>query len=163
VPDDAWRQEFLDLLDDQGQTLMAMLRRLCGNSHDAEDAFQDAAVRVWRALPARPRLRNRRAWLMTIGYHTFLDARRRRKMHGELLDVADGGNVSPQREAERSEERDRVQAAIAELPDATREVVVLHYVGGLSLSQTAAAMDISEGTVKSRLSRAIDRLRSVLQ
>jgi RNA polymerase sigma-70 factor, ECF subfamily len=162
VPDDAWRRDFLDLLDDHGQTLMAMLRRLCGNAHDAEDAFQDAAVRVWRALPARPKLRNRQAWLMTIGYHTFLDAQRRRKTHGELLEVADG-NVSPQREAERSEDRQRVQAAIAELPRETREVIVLHYVGGLSLSQTAAAMGISEGTVKSRLSRAIDKLRSILQ
>ena len=48
MPDDALRQEYLELLDDHGETLMAMLRRLCGNQHDADDAFQDAAVRVWR-------------------------------------------------------------------------------------------------------------------
>jgi DNA-directed RNA polymerase specialized sigma24 family protein len=42
-------------------------------------------------------------------------------------------------------------------------VVVLHYVGGLSLSQTAATMEISEGTVKSRLNAALKKLRGVLE
>jgi RNA polymerase sigma-70 factor (ECF subfamily) len=65
--------------------------------------------------------------------------------------------------AERSEERDRVQAAIADLPDSIREVVVLHYVGGLTLGQTAAAMELSPGTVKSRLNAALNKLRSVLE
>jgi RNA polymerase sigma-70 factor, ECF subfamily len=163
VPDDAWRQEYIDLLDDHGETLMAMLRRLCGNAHDAEDAFQDAAVRVWRTLASRPKLRNPRAWLMTVGYRAFLDSRKRRKAHAELPDAVDGRNASPERQAERSEERDHVQAAIAELPEATREVVILHYVAGLSLSQTAAAMDIAEGTAKSRLNAAINKLRSILE
>ena len=50
-----------------------------------------------------------------------------------------------------------------ELSDPIREVVILHYAGGLSLSETAAAMGISKGTAKSRLSSALVKLRSVLQ
>ena len=56
-----------------------------------------------------------------------------------------------------------MQTAIAGLPDLIREVVVLHYTAGLTLSQTAAAMEISEGTVKSRLNAALNKLRSVLE
>lgn len=163
VPNGAWQQEFLRLLDAHGATLTAMLRRLCGNCHDAEDVFQDTAVRVWRSLASRPRLRNPRAWVMTIGYRAFLDARGRRERHEGIEDAVDDRGSLPSRAAEQSEECNRVRTAIAQLPGPIREVVVLHYVGGLTLSQTAAAMEISLGTVKSRLNSAINTLRSVLK
>jgi len=158
----AWQREFLELLDDHGATLMAMLQRLCRNTHDAEDVFQETAVRVWRAFAGRPRLRNPRGWVMTIGYRAFLDMRERHGRHAELPDVADGRLALPMDAAGRAEECDRVQAAIGGLPEPMREVIALHYVGGLTLRQTAAAMEVSEGTVKSRLNAALGRLRSVL-
>ncbi len=159
----AWQREFLELLDAHGATLMAMLRRLCGNRQDAEDAFQDTALRVWRNLPSRPSLRNPRAWVMTIGYRAFLDARGRQKRHDSIQDPEDGRSGSPRQMAERAEEAERVQAAIVNLPEPIREVVVLHYCAGLSIRQTADAMNVAEGTVKSRLNSAINALRSVLQ
>jgi RNA polymerase sigma-70 factor, ECF subfamily len=143
--------------------LMAMLRRLCGNSHDAEDVYQETAIRVWRNLPSRPRLRSPRAWIMTIGYRAFLDNRSRRNRHEGIQDPVDDRNVSPHQVVEDSEECDRVQLAIAQLPDSIREVVALHYVGGLTLRQTATVMEISQGTVKSRLNTALKNLRSLLQ
>ena len=163
VPKDACQREFLELLDLHGATLMAMLRRLCGNCHDAEDVFQETAARVWRSFSRRPRLRNPQAWVMTIGYRAFLNTRERRPRHEELTDLMDHRHGSPRQMAERSEERDRVQGAIADLPEPIREVVVLHYVGGLTLGQTAAAMELSTGTVKSRLNAALNKLRSVLE
>jgi RNA polymerase sigma-70 factor (ECF subfamily) len=163
VPDSAWQREFLELLDAHGAMLMAMLRRLCGNGHDAEDVFQDTAVRVWRGFAGRPRLRNPRAWLMAIGYRAFLDGRSRQPRPEGLHEPVDSRNASPGQRAEQSEDCDRVQAAIADLPEPIREVVVLHYVGGLTLRQTAAAMEISQGTVKSRLNAALNKLRSILE
>jgi RNA polymerase sigma-70 factor (ECF subfamily) len=163
VAKDACQRQFLELLDLHGPTLMAMLRRLCGNCHDAEDVFQETAARVWRSFCTRPRLRNPQAWVMTIGYRAFLNTRDRRPRHEGLSDLMDDRHGSPGQMAERSEERDRVQAAIADLPDSIREVVVLHYVGGLTLGQTAAAMELSPGTVKSRLNAALNKLRSVLE
>ena len=158
-----WQREFLNLFDLHGATLMAMLRRLCGNHHDAEDVFQDTAIRVCRSFSRRPRLRNPQAWIMTIGYRAFLDSRGRQETHEGLSDPTDDRNGSPMQIAERAEERDRVHAAIADLPDPIREVIVLHYVGGLTLTQTAAAMEISGGTVKSRLNTALNTLRGVLE
>jgi RNA polymerase sigma-70 factor, ECF subfamily len=163
VPSSAWQQEFLELLELHGATLMGMLRRLCCNHHNAEDVFQDTAVRIWRSFFSRPRLRNPKVWVMTIGYRAFLDTQRRQHKLEVLSDVVDDRSGSPRQVAEHAEECDRLQSAISDLPEPIREVVVLHYVGGLTLSQTAAAMEISRGTVKSRLNAALTKLRSVLQ
>src|SRR5262245_5960136 len=151
------------LLDDHGASLMALLRRLCGNQPDADDVFQETAVRVWKNFASRPWLRNPRSWLMTIGYRAFLDSRDRRRSGSELVDPTDTRSRSPGELAERAEDFDRIQAAIQGLPDSIREVVVLHYVGGLSISQTAAAIQIAEGTVKSRLNSALATLRRALE
>ncbi len=69
------REIFLGLVDEHGAAVMALLRRLCGRGQDAEDLFQDVAIRVWRNLGSRPMLRNPRGWLMTIAYRVYLDHR----------------------------------------------------------------------------------------
>jgi RNA polymerase sigma-70 factor (ECF subfamily) len=162
VPTSAERRVFLELVDSHGSAIVGMLRRLCGNPHDADDVFQETAVRVWRNLPNRPRLRNPRGWLATIAYRCFLDHCRRRSDHGGLEEAPDHRLKGPDDQAEHSEECRRLNAAVEELPQPVREVIVLHYTGGLTLSQTAEAMGISVGTVKSRLNSALERLRSVL-
>jgi len=142
---------------------MALLRRLCGNQPDADDVFQETAVRVWKNFSSRPWLRNPRSWLMTIGYHAFLDSRDRRTGTAEMIDPPDRRGRAPGELIEKAEDCDRVHVAIGELAAPIREVVVLHYMGGLSISQTAAAMQIAAGTVKSRLNSALATLRSALE
>lgn len=154
--------QFLALVDDHGASVLGLLRRLCRNGHDADDVFQETAVRVWRGFARRPRLRNPRAWLMTIAYRAFLDHCVRKVRHEHLGESADPSGARPETAAEQAEERCRVQAAIAELSEPMRQVVVLHYAGGLTLRQTAQAMGIAQGTVKSRLNAALTKLRSAL-
>jgi RNA polymerase sigma-70 factor (ECF subfamily) len=108
-------------------------------------------------------LRNPKAWVMTIGYRAFLDARERQRTHLSMQELADERIGSPRQVAERAEEAERVQAAIDTLPDPIREVVVLHYGAGLSIRQTANAMNVAEGTIKSRLNSAVNSLRSLLK
>jgi RNA polymerase sigma-70 factor, ECF subfamily len=163
VPEGAWQQEVLELLEAHGGPLMALLRRLCGNCHDADDVFQETAARVWRSFASRPRLRSPRAWVMTIGYRAFLDSLARKPRHAAFEDAPDDRIPSPGQTAENMEQCDRVQAAIAGLPQPIREVVALHYVAGLTLRQTAAAMGISPSTAKSRLNTALNKLRSVME
>ncbi len=69
--------------------------------------------------------------------------------------------MPPLEGAERAESWRLVQDAMSDLPEIIRQVVVLHYLGGLSIRETAAAMNLSEGTVKSRLNSALCRFRSV--
>lgn len=157
------RDEFLRLLDDHGAVVLAMLRRLCGNSPDAEDAFQETAVRVWRSFHTRPWLRNPRSWLMTIAYRTFIDLHARRRPCDELCEVPDQRSQRPDHHAQRREEAQCLGSAVEWLSPTLREVVLLHYTGGLTLSETAQALGVSQGTVKSRLNAALAKLRSVLE
>lgn len=77
MPKSVMHRQFMEILDAHGPALMGMLRRLCRSRHDAEDVFQDTAVRIWRGFASRPLLRNPRGWIMTIGYRAYLDARER--------------------------------------------------------------------------------------
>ena len=157
------REAFLELVDRHGAGVMGTLRRLCGNGHDAEDVFQEVAVRVWKHLGERPRVRDERAWLGTIAYRAFLDHRSRRPLgqvpwfEGE--EAVGRADRDPVAIAERAERAQVVNESVAGLSPLIREVVVLHYTGGLSLREVAAEMGISVGTVKSRLNAGLEQLR----
>jgi RNA polymerase sigma-70 factor (ECF subfamily) len=157
------REIFLELVDQHGASTMGMLRRLCGSSHDAEDIFQDVALRVWRTLGSRPRLRNARAWLFTIAYHAYLDHQTRSGAQLSLLETdepARGGlGHDPVVIAERLERCQLLEAAVMELSPPLRSVIVMHYTGSLSLREVAGVLGISVGTVKSRLNAGLEQLR----
>jgi RNA polymerase sigma-70 factor (ECF subfamily) len=156
-------QLFEQLLDEHGAAVLGTIRRLCGHVHDAEDVFQDTAARVWRHLQSQPVLRNPRAWLMAVAYRAFCDARARRPKQGEFVEPPDVRHPPADDQAEQADEQQRLNRAIDGLPEIQRSVIALHYASGLSLRETADAIGISEGTVKSRLNAALARLRSTLQ
>ncbi|MHC4462915.1 MAG: RNA polymerase sigma factor [Planctomycetota bacterium] len=153
---------FHGLLEAHGRILMGAILRFCGNSHDADDVFQETALRVWRSLSKRPKLHNPRAWLMTIAYHCFIDYRARQSVFERDEDCRDDWRSGPAEQAEQAEQIRQVRSFVAALPEQIRAVVVMHYTGGLSLKQTAQAMGISVGTVKSRLNNGLQRLRKEL-
>jgi RNA polymerase sigma-70 factor, ECF subfamily len=158
------RDTFQALVDEHGATVLAMLRRLCRNPHDADDLFQEVAVRVWRNLGSRPILRNPRAWLLTIAYRVYIDHQAERPCYAALFDndeaLARGGSDrDPVAIAERAERAQLVNSAVAELSPPLRSVIALHYTAGLSLRQVATTMGVSVGTVKSRLSAGLEQLR----
>jgi RNA polymerase sigma-70 factor (ECF subfamily) len=155
---------FQALVDEHGATVLAMLRRLCGNPHDADDLFQDVAVRVWHNLRLRPILRNPRAWLFTIAYRAYIDHQADRQCHAALRDkdeafVRGASDRDPVAIAERAESAQLVNSAVMELSPPLRSVIVLHYTGGLSLREVASTIGVSVGTVKSRLNAGLEQLR----
>ena len=77
------------------------------------------------------------------------------------MDLPDGSDT-PQETAERSETRNAVRAALYRLTDEHREVLLLRYMQELDYGEIARALRISEGTVKSRISRARRQLREIL-
>jgi RNA polymerase sigma-70 factor (ECF subfamily) len=156
------RREFLELLDLHGPSLLAMLRRLSRNPHDAEDVLQETAIRVWRSFGQRPILRSPRAWLMTIAYRAFLDHSHRKSSQEALQDIADHHDNKPDSIAEYAEDCSRVRTAIDELPADLRQVIVLHYTAQMTIRETAKAMNISVGTAKSRLNAALVKLRRIM-
>jgi RNA polymerase sigma-70 factor (ECF subfamily) len=154
---------FSALVDQHGSVVLAFLRRLCGTSYDTDDLFQEVAVRVWRSVQSSPEPRNPRAWLMNIAYRVFLDFQARPRLAlspWEDEPVTRAGNgADPAVLTEQKERCQVVQDAMAEVTPAVRSVITLHYTGGLSLREVASALDISVGTVKSRLSAGLEQLR----
>ena len=138
---------------------------LTGGAADAEDAAQDAFVKAWRALgrfradaPFRP-------WLLRIVAN---EAHNRRRSAGRRAGLAlragfesSSGDAAPSPEAALldTEQRAALLAAVDSLPDDARDAIVCRYFLGLSEEETAAALDVPRGTVKSRTARALERLR----
>ena len=134
---------------------------------DAADAVQDAFLKAYAALgrfrqgaPVRP-------WLLRIVAN---EARNRRRsatrraglaLRAELATPHDHA-ASPETEALASEARESLLAAVRRLRDEEREVIGARYFLGLSEAETAEALSIPAGTVKSRTARAIGHLRETL-
>jgi RNA polymerase sigma-70 factor (ECF subfamily) len=139
---------------------------ICGNAADAEEAAQDAFVKAYNALGRFRSGEPLRPWLLAIVAN---EARNRRRSAGRraalvLRAAGEGrpsGEAAPSPEAAllAGERRSRLLTALSTLNDRDRTVVACRYLLELSEAETAAALGVRPGTVKSRLSRALDRLR----
>jgi len=140
-----------------------------GSAPDAEEAVQDAFVKAHRALsgfrPGAPF----RPWLLRIVGNEARNRRRsagrRAAMELRAADTAPGDASLPSPEAvlEAAEQRRALLRALHTLPDDQREVVTCRYLLQLSVDETAAALGIPDGTVKSRLARGLTRLRALVE
>lgn len=138
--------------------------RLTGNHEDACDAAQDALVNAFRFLPRFRRAAAFSTWLYRITVNAALDLVRRRPAHStvSLETVAVSGGSEPADVVARADLQRRIHEAIAGLPIDQRVVVVLRDLQGLAYEDIASALRIPVGTVRSRLSRGREALRSQL-
>ncbi|HVU73168.1 MAG TPA: RNA polymerase sigma factor [Mycobacteriales bacterium] len=124
---------------------------------DAQDAVQEAFLRVWRFRDAVPAGAGRRPWLYRVVTNTCLSRLRAQKVRATVpLDETDsaaapGDYGDPTRAAELSGMAADVIAALAALPESLRVPVVLRWYVGLSEKEVAVAIKRRPGTVKSRL------------
>ena len=141
---------------------------ITGSAADAEEAAQDAFVKAQKALTRFREGAPFRPWLLTIVSN---EARNRVRATGRRQALAlraaeerRPGDAVPSPEAALldSERRDELLAALGRLSDNDRRAIACRYFLDLSEEETAAVLDCARGTVKSRLSRALKRLRSEL-
>jgi len=126
----------------------------------ARDAVQDAFFRAWRDLPGLRDPDRFDAWLYRLTVHACLDhvrRRRRRPIEVELSPIDMPVQSDP---SGALADRELVAAAMRQLEDRDRAVIVLHYYLGMSLSDVASALAIPIGTVKTRLHRALVLMRA---
>jgi RNA polymerase sigma-70 factor, ECF subfamily len=144
--------------------------RLLGQAQAAEDATQEAFVSAWRNIST---LRGEafHPWLLRIAANLCRDELRRRvrRPTSSLDSALEAGAPEPldreplpESSALNSELRQRLQAALGELPEEQRIAVVLCDVDGLEYNEIAAVMKTSLGTVKSRIARGRLRMRTLL-
>ncbi len=135
---------------------------------DADDACQEAFVKAWRALPSFRAGSPFRPWILRIVTN---EARNRRRSAGRRTGLAlraaedrpsSDAAPSPESAVLDQESRAALLAAVNALRDDDREVIGARYFLELSEAETADALGIARGTVKSRLSRALGRLRAQL-
>ena len=135
---------------------------------DAADAVQDAFLKAYAALPRFRSGSPLRPWLLRIVAN---EARNRRRsatrrtglaMRASIVAPRDELAPSPEAVVIADEGRRQLLAALTELRDEEREVIGARYLLGLSEAETAAALGIPPGTVKSRTARGLGRLRVTL-
>jgi RNA polymerase sigma-70 factor (ECF subfamily) len=142
-------------------------RWLTRNDADAQDVVQDAAVRALRFFSSL-RGDSPRAWLLTIVRNTWYakvaqrEARPRVTEYDEMADPRLDQHPDPETLLMRQQTVDRVRRAVESLPVDFREVIVLRELEGLSYKDIAEVIGVPIGTVMSRLSRARERLISLL-
>ena len=141
---------------------------VAGGADEAEDAAQEAFVKAWRALPRFRAGAPFRPWLLQIVAN---EARNRRRAAGRRAalalragapDLSGEAAPSPEGAALSAEERQELLGAVNALKEDDRLVLACRYFLELSEEETAAALGVRRGTVKSRTSRALGRLRSQL-
>ncbi|HEY4236693.1 MAG TPA: sigma-70 family RNA polymerase sigma factor [Gaiellaceae bacterium] len=138
---------------------------IAGDAADAEEAAQDAFVKAHRALGRFRSGRPFRPWLLTIVANEARNRRRTRGRRAALaLRAADLGapGEDPEAAALARERRERLLTAVKRLRDDDREVLACRYFLELSEEETAAALGVARGTVKSRTHRALERLQEEL-
>ncbi|MFA5677579.1 MAG: sigma-70 family RNA polymerase sigma factor [Pseudomonas sp.] len=155
------REAFGALVQQHQGRVCSFARRLCGNPDNALDIVQDTFIKAWHALPQwRPEARFE-TWLLRIARNTAFDALRRTGQAPESLSddqpLVDPG-PTPLRQLENERSIIRLEALLLQLPLAQREVLLLREMDGFSYQEIAFALEISEGTVKSRLARAREAL-----
>jgi len=153
------------LVERATDTVLATCRRIMNDPDEAADVAQDAFVQAYRALPTWRGDGPFAAWVRRIAMRmAFARLRARRTVPFPDLDRDDIGPAAeadqePEHLALSRENRTELVALIAGLPDAYRRVVALRFADELSIEDIARATGVPEGTVKSRLHRAIAQLR----
>jgi RNA polymerase sigma-70 factor (ECF subfamily) len=142
---------------------------ITGSAAEAEEAAQDAFVKAHRALRRFRRDAPFRPWLLRIVAN---EARNRRRSAGRRVgllaraaaaEVSGDAAPSPETQVVAGEDRERLIAAVGRLREEERVAIVGRYFLGLTDEETAAALGVRRGTVKTRVWRALERLRAELE
>ncbi len=145
--------------------------RMLGNSHDAEEAAQEAFLRAYTRLSSYDPARPFKTWLFSIAHHYCIDRLRRRRLTWLSLDDEPelqpanwrAAGPSPEEQAMRREREANMQDALATLPPKDRSALIMRYWYDLSYEEIAQATASTVSAVKSRLHRARCALAPVIE
>ena len=144
-------------------SLRAFGMSLTSRSDRADDLVQETMIKAWSHHQSFVEGTNMKAWLFTILRNEFYTQLRKRKREVEDADGAYSNSVSVQGNQQSHLELADLTLALAKLPEDQREAVVLVGASGFSYEEAAKICGCAVGTVKSRVSRARERLTELLQ
>lgn len=158
------RDAFSQLLEQYQKKIYHHALRMLGSSEDAADVTQEVFLLVWKHLSSFQGESSFSTWLYLVTKNRCIDfIRREKRRRGELSlddeerDLASAlpdTSPTPQDALEQKELRRTVQEGLSHLSDDHRQVLVLREIDGLSYEEIGQILDLSPGTVKSRIARA---------
>lgn len=157
------KQAFGELVLKYAGLVTGVAYTVCGDFARSEDIGQEAFLEAWKNLATLREPAKFSSWLCAIARRRAIDAVRRLKSRpaAELrADPIDPANLNPEAMMVAKQERDFVWSMLERLPETYLETMVLYYRGEQSVSEVAAALDENEATVRQRLKRGRDLLRS---
>ena len=163
---------FEDILLAYQDKIYNLCRYMLGNAHDAEDAAQDTFLKAYQALPKFRPEASLYTWLYRIATNTCIDYKRKpvfeslfgaseegeRLIHDRVSD-----DPSPERLYQSKQMNQALQEGLARLSPKLRAIIVLLEIEGLSYEEIAETLEISLGTVKSRVARAREELKKIMK
>lgn len=169
-----WVVEFHDVYERFKTPVWRLSRRLTRNEEEAFDTTQEIFLRVWKGLPGFRGEARLSTWVFQIAWNYLRAYRRRMGRSPQLAGDGAGGNgplpdevpddgPDPERAASSRQLLERVDRALRRLPEHQRVVVWLRDGEGLSYQEISEVLDVPIGTVRSRLARARDTLRRVVE
>jgi RNA polymerase sigma-70 factor (ECF subfamily) len=166
---------YATLVEENASSIYRLALRLMGNEADAEDVLQETFLSAFKSIARFEGRSSLSTWLYRIASNAALMRLRRSEPEQVSVDEPverDDGEMMPRQffdfcclpedDLLREEAREQMKQAIDELPPTLRSVFVLRDIEGLSTTETAEALDLSESAVKSRLMRARLKLREQL-
>ena len=153
---------FAVIVEKYKNTVFAITLKILHHYEDAEDAAQEVFLSAYQHLDKLEDPEKLRAWLCRIAkYRCYRELRRRFDTEDieEIPDTLMSEDGTPEEKAILSEDIQALMAGLSSLPEHLRVTVSLRYLHGLSTAETARKLEIPEGTVKSRLSMGIAKLR----
>jgi RNA polymerase sigma-70 factor (ECF subfamily) len=165
--------DLLDRLIEQYQyRLFRYLTHITGDTQRAEDFFQETWIRVLERGHQYDGRSKFEAWLFAIARHLVIDWQRAKKTQSldtltdpeqdKPLQIGDESEPSPLRQVLAREEEENVQSSLKKIPAIYREVLVLRFQEELQIEEMAGVLSVPASTVKSRLYRGLEALRSAL-
>ncbi|HWS86378.1 MAG TPA: sigma-70 family RNA polymerase sigma factor [Pyrinomonadaceae bacterium] len=163
---------FARVYDRYGAILLGLMLRILRSRPEAEDVLQEVFLQVWQQARSFDPARGRAfTWLATLARSRAIDRLRAvdSRERAAQRSAEDGQPVAAEaegwadEEAIRAERAEAVRAALAELPEEQRQVLVLAYLDGMSQSEIAAAKNQPLGTVKTRTRTGLKRLSEALR
>ena len=156
------------LYDKYAEMLFPLALRILRDRHEAEDALHDAFLIVRdRAAQYVPERGPVGAWVVTLTRNLCIDRTRRRDRRAELArqdaETKPRTAEDPETQTRLARAREKVRRALARLPEAQRDTLLIAYFEGLSYPEIALREKVPLGTVKSRAARAIIALREALE
>lgn len=158
------RQAFADLYDRLAPRMFGAALSMTGSTPEAEDAVQDVFVELARSRYRLPGIVDLEAYVFTMLYHVIGRRRRRQAVERRAVERigADRRSAGGLVQEPGMPADDDLAAAVARLPTAQREVVLLKIDGGLTFAQIAAVLGTNINTAAGRYRAALDKLRAAV-